>query len=53
MDIPILGHLFKATRDRKEKRELMVLISPTVVGAGPAGLLEMTGEGDQDRRGGT
>lgn len=34
MDIPLLGHLFKLTRAIKEKRELIILINPTVVRAG-------------------
>jgi len=34
MDIPLLGYLFKMTREVTEKRELLILISPKVVRAG-------------------
>lgn len=30
-DIPIVGNLFKSTRKRQEKKELIILIKPTVV----------------------
>ncbi|MGL4927958.1 MAG: type II secretion system secretin GspD [Plesiomonas shigelloides] len=35
-DIPILGHLFKSTADKKEKRNLMVFIRPTILRNGLA-----------------
>lgn len=30
-DIPFIGHLFKSTSDKKEKRNLMVFIRPTIL----------------------
>jgi type II secretory pathway component GspD/PulD (secretin) len=35
MDIPFLGYLFKYRSKEIEKRELIILLSPTVVDAGP------------------
>jgi type IV pilus assembly protein PilQ len=31
MDIPILGHLFSRTEERKEKRDLLIFVTPYVV----------------------
>ncbi|MBT0586868.1 pilus (MSHA type) biogenesis protein MshL [Alteromonas oceanisediminis] len=33
-DIPLLGNLFKNRRDKETKKELIILLKPTVVGAG-------------------
>ena len=30
-DLPVLGNLFKSIRKRQEKKELVILIKPTVV----------------------
>ena len=30
-DIPLIGNLFKSTADKKEKRNLMVFIRPTIL----------------------
>ncbi|WP_432758341.1 type II secretion system secretin GspD [Escherichia ruysiae] len=35
-DIPLIGHLFKSTADKKEKRNLMVFIRPTILRDGMA-----------------
>lgn len=35
-DIPLLGHLFKSTANKKEKRNLMVFIRPTILRNGLA-----------------
>lgn len=35
-DIPLIGHLFKSTADKKEKRNLMVFIRPTILRNGVA-----------------
>ncbi|MGL4978805.1 MAG: type II secretion system secretin GspD, partial [Plesiomonas sp.] len=35
-DIPILGHLFKSTSNKKEKRNLMIFIRPTILRDGMA-----------------
>ncbi|ELO4993967.1 type II secretion system secretin GspD [Escherichia coli] len=35
-DIPLIGYLFKSTADKKEKRNLMVFIRPTILRAGMA-----------------
>ncbi|MGP3592333.1 type II secretion system secretin GspD [Vagococcus sp. WN89Y] len=35
-DIPLIGHLFKSTADKKEKRNLMVFIRPTILRNGMA-----------------
>lgn len=35
-DIPLIGHLFKSTADKKEKRNLMVFIRPTILRNGLA-----------------
>ncbi|MDB2374591.1 type II and III secretion system protein, partial [Psychrosphaera haliotis] len=32
--IPILGNLFKSKQDTEKKKELVILIKPTVVGTG-------------------
>ena len=32
-DIPLLGNLFKNTREKEVKKELIILLKPTVVGA--------------------
>jgi type II secretory pathway component GspD/PulD (secretin) len=33
-DVPILGHLFKSSADTSVKRELMFVITPTIIDAG-------------------
>ncbi|MFL1802578.1 type II secretion system secretin GspD [Plesiomonas shigelloides] len=35
-DIPVLGHLFKSTANKKEKRNLMIFIRPTILRDGMA-----------------
>ncbi|MCV5466559.1 type II secretion system protein GspD, partial [Escherichia coli] len=35
-DIPLIGNLFKSTADKKEKRNLMVFIRPTILRDGMA-----------------
>ena len=45
MDIPLLGHLFKSTKEVTQKRELMILLRPRVVQAGSA---EVSTEGYTD-----
>ena len=32
MDIPVLGHLFKSTNTKKSRRELLIFITPRIVG---------------------
>ncbi len=32
-DIPVLGHLFRSKKDLKEKSELLIFVSPTVINA--------------------
>ena len=36
MDIPLVGHLFKSDEDSTDKRELVLFLTPTIVGAGDA-----------------
>ncbi len=36
MDIPILGNLFKTQSHNEEKRDLIILVTPHIVGDGPA-----------------
>ncbi len=43
-DIPLIGHLFKSTADKKEKRNLMVFIRPTILRDG------MTADGVSQRK---
>jgi type IV pilus assembly protein PilQ len=31
MDIPVLGALFRTTRDREQKRDLLIMVTPTIV----------------------
>jgi len=42
-DIPLLGHLFKSRGTRKEKRNLMVFIRPTILR--DAALIDQTSRG--------
>jgi general secretion pathway protein D len=39
-DIPLLGYLFRSTTDRNERRELLVLIRPTVLATPEAAALK-------------
>ena len=36
MDIPILGNLFKTQSHNEEKQDLIILVTPHIVGDGPA-----------------
>jgi type IV pilus assembly protein PilQ len=31
MDVPVLGHLFKSTSKTKDRRELLIFITPRIV----------------------
>ena len=37
MDLPLLGNLFRTSQETERKQDLIVLVTPRIVGGGPAG----------------
>lgn len=36
MDLPVLGNLFRTTRETEQQQDLIILVTPRIVGTGPA-----------------